>query len=288
MIGVFAKTLNPSIVTVHDISACKVTDNEDILFPKLYNFFLRRSIDGIRQADVIICISEFSRDDLIENIDVNKKSVRVIYSGVDHETFKLRDKETCRKELGLSSDTPIILHVGSEIPRKNIPALLKSFKDFQKDFTKALLIRIGPKRFSTQQLITHLNLNNCVRYYNNLSDETLAKFYSAADLFVFPSYYEGFGLPVLEAMAAGCPVIVGNYKAAQEIVGNSTCLVNPFEIENISTRMKEIVSYQSLKNDMIEKELKRSRLFTWERCARETAEVYRDIAKRNDGYDTLF
>ncbi|MEM3573400.1 MAG: glycosyltransferase family 1 protein, partial [Nitrososphaeria archaeon] len=207
----------PSIITVHDlipfIGPRSITD-----------FVIQKSMYFIKSADHIICVSESTKNDLLRFINVDPRKLRIVYYGVDHDLFKPRDKLEARKRLRLPLDKPIILNVGSEEPRKNIPTLLKAFKVLVNDVPDALLVRVGERTASMKSLINALGLQSKVMY-RKASPNEVALYYNAADLLAYPSYYEGFGNPPLEAMSSGLPVIAGNRTSIPEVVGDAGILL---------------------------------------------------------------
>jgi glycosyltransferase involved in cell wall biosynthesis len=267
-ISFIAKRLNPCVITVHDLIP---------FMPHLRGSFtdvlLRKSMKSLTEATRIICVSESTKNDLIQHLNVEHEIIRIIYHGVDHNLFKPRDKEEARKKLGLPQDQFIILHVGSEEPRKNILTLLKAFKRLLNDVPNAVLIRIGEKTVKTQNLIKSLNIRKKVLYFFAES-ENLPYFYNAADLLSFPSYYEGFGHPPLEAMASGVPVIASNKTSIPEIVGEASILLDPFDVDEHAYHMREVLTNEDLNLKLSKKVLTRSNSFSWEKCAEETLEVY--------------
>ena len=260
----------PVVVTVHDlISFIEIRPLTDRLVKSIMKNMLRYS-------DNIICVSENTRKDLHRFIDVDPKKVRVIYYGVDHELFKPRDKLEARRRLGLPLDRPIILNVGSEEPRKNIPTLLRSFKELLNDVSNALLMRVGERTVQMGKLIRNLDLSGKVLYRRASPDE-VALYYNAADLLVHTAYYEGFGNPPLEAMASGLSVIAGNRTSIPEVVGDGGILLDPFDVDGFAYWMHEVLSNEDLRIKLSEKGYRRSMNFSWEKCARETLEVYREV-----------
>jgi glycosyltransferase involved in cell wall biosynthesis len=259
----------PAIITIHDlIPYVKPRSVTDIL--------IRKSMSLVRRANRIICVSESTKKDLLRFIDVDPKKVRVIYEGVDHDLFKPRDRLEARRKLGLPLDRPLILNVGSEEPRKNIPVLLRSFKKLLDDVPNALLARVGERTAQIEKLIEKLELSKRIMYLRP-SDKELAYLYDASDVFVYPSYYEGLGLPLLEAMASGLPVIAGNKSAVPEVVGNAGILLDPFDVNGFAYWMREVLANEDLRVRLSEKGYKRSLSFSWEKCARETLEVYKEV-----------
>jgi len=272
--------LNKLIITVHDLMSFTLFKERAESWAKfgwLFNFGIQRSMrNGVYNAERVICISESTKRDLLRFIDVDPKKVRVIYYGVDHEFFKPRDKLEARRRLGLPLDRPVILNVGSEESRKNIPVLLKSFKKLLNDVPNALLVRVGQRVAYIEKLINSLGLNDKV-LYRRASPNEVALYYNAADLLCFPSYYEGFGNPPLEAMASGLPVIAGNRTSIPEVVGDAGILLDPFDVEGFAYWMREVLMNEDLRNKLSEAGYKRSMNFSWEKCARETLEVYKEV-----------
>jgi len=273
--------LNKLIITVHDLmpfTLFKERAESWAKFGWLFNFGIQRSTrNGVYNAERVICISESTKRDLLRFIDVDPKKVRVIYHGVDHELFKPRDKLEARRRLGLPLDRPIILNVGSEEPRKNTYVLLESFKELLNYIPSALLVRIGERTTRIERLIKVLDLSSKVLYRKAVSDQELALYYNAAGLLCFPSYYEGFGNPPLEAMASGLPVIAGNRTSIPEVVGDAGILLDPFDVDGFAYWMHEILSNEDLRIKFSEKGYRRSMNFSWEKCAWETLEVYREV-----------
>jgi len=267
-----ARLLKPSVLTAHDLIFFKSPrPPSDHLVKKISKQML--------YASFIICTSKSTEKDLLRFIDVDPKKVRVIYYGVDHELFKPRDKLEVRRKLGLPLDRPIILNVGSEEPRKNIPTLVKAFGILVKDVPNAMLIRVGSPTNTIKKLIHSEGLEGKIVYLRP-TDEDLSLLYNASDVFVFPSYYEGLGLPLLEAMASSCPVIAGNRSAIPEAVGDGGILLDPFDVDGFAYWMREILSNEDLRIKLSEKGYRRSMNFSWEKCARETLEVYREVLNK--------
>lgn len=267
-LSLLAKWTKPCIVTVHDLIpfACP-RDFTDRL--------IQKSTQALSHADMIICVSHYTKKDLLRYLDVDPYKVRVIHEGVDHSEFQPRDKSTAMKMLGLPEDKTIILHVGNEEPRKNIPLLIKAFYKLQKKTSNVVLVRIGEKTEATQSLIQSLGIEEKVLYFKNVGN--LKLYYNAADMLVFPSFFEGFGFPVLQAMASGCPVVASNSTSIPEIVGNAGVLLSPLDIDGFAHWMYAICTNQDLKMKFVSEGYKQSQLFSWEKCAQETLKVYEEV-----------
>jgi glycosyltransferase involved in cell wall biosynthesis len=227
-------------------------------------------------SDYIICVSKFTADHLPSYL--RSLPHTVIYYGVDHELFRPRDKEKVRKILGLPINRPIILNVGSEEPRKNIPTLLKAFRKVVEKIPRAILVRIGAPERSSLKLIEFLGLSGKV-LYRRATESEIALYYNAADLLVHPAYYEGFGFPLIEAMASGTPIVAAYAAAIPEIVGNAAILVNPFDIDGLAISIVDLLSNKSLLQDLVERVFSRSAMFSWEKTAAQTIEVYEKLSR---------
>ncbi|MEM0010912.1 MAG: glycosyltransferase family 1 protein [Conexivisphaerales archaeon] len=260
---------NTIVVTVHDLIP--------FLLPRsIRDVLLRKAFTYVPQASKIIVTSESTKNDFLHLVDIDPKKLKLIYHGVDHDLFKPRDKLEARRRLRLPLDKPIILNVGSEEPRKNIPTLLKSFKRLLSDVPNALLIRVGEGTPRIEMFIRRLELNGKVLYRKASPNED-ALYYNVADLLVHPAYYEGFGNPPLEAMSSGLPVIAGNRTSIPEVIGDAGILLNPFDVEGFAYWMREVLTNEDLRAKLSEAGYKRSLSFSWEKCARETLEVYREV-----------
>ena len=271
LLSKLARKFHPSIVTVHDMIPFIIhRSTTDLLVRKIMT-------KSLTAADRIICVSEQTKNDLLRFLDVDLDVIRVVYHGVDHELFKPRDKICARKKLGLPRNKPIILHVGSDEKRKNVQTLINAFHKTLKNLRSAILIRVGKDSIRTRKLCKNLHLDKHILHLSCISDEHLAYIYNAADVFVFPSFYEGFGMPVLEAMASSIPVITSNIPVMFEIVGDAGILLDPFDVENFAYWISELLINQELNEKQGKKALKRSEIFSWERCAEETLQVYEEI-----------
>jgi len=267
-LGVLARYLHPCVFTVHDLIP--------YMFPRLLtDLVIKKNMDSLVCADRVICVSEQTKLDLLRLLDVDQKGVSVIHNGVDHSIFRPRDKERARQLLDLPNNSPIILHVGTEEPRKNIPVLLSIFNRLSEESPDALLVRLGDRTESTSRLIKALNLERKILYFREMDDFRLSYLYNAADLFLFPSTYEGFGMPPLEAMASGCPVIAANKASIPEVVGEAGILLDPDDVDSFAYRARQVLEDHELRLKLTTKGLKRSKGFTWEKCAKATLETYR-------------
>lgn len=287
MLGIFAFRNQPAIITVHDLLQLKYKeDRGDPISSGIYNLLLRQSLNGIKKAQKVICVSEWTRRQVVEEFGIPQERTVVIYNGVDHKLFKPGDKKEARQRLGLPLDKKILLHVGSEVPRKNVLGIVKAFSMIrnrgsevrsQNDGEGFILIRIGEKKAVTADLIGDLGLGGKVWHFECVSDEDLVSYYRAADLLVMPSFDEGFGFPLVEAMACGCPVLTSNRGPMPEVVGDAGLLVDPHDIGEITSGIKKVLGSGKLAAEMVEKGMKEAKRFSWSKAAKELAKVYEEI-----------
>jgi glycosyltransferase involved in cell wall biosynthesis len=183
---------------------------------------------------------------------------------------------------------PYILYVGSERKRKNLERLLEAFALLKKspDFNDLKLVKVGsPGRSETFRQMTlrkvkELGLDGEVLFVDShIADDQLSAYYSSARVLVYPSLYEGFGLPVIEAMACGCPVITSNVSSLPEIAGDAAFLVNPYDVRDICGAIARLLTDDRLRSEFVAKGKVRARIFSWEKTARKTMNLYRRVER---------
>lgn len=278
----FNPSLKNTAITVYDIIPYLVRHNKEqngYRHP-IERLFDKLSLIGLRKADVIITISEFTKQTLIETLSLPAEQIDVVLSGMDHDVFRqVPISDSFRTRHHLPAEYRYLLYVGSELPRKNLFRLVEAFAELKAKMPNVKLIKIGtplygPGYQQLQQLIDNFALEDDILFYDHLSEEDLIRFYNAADLFVFPSLYEGFGMPPLEAMACGTPVVCSNATSLPEVVGDAAILIDPYDTEAMTEAMYEVLSDDSLQEELRHKGLERASQFTWERAAKETVAVY--------------
>ena len=198
----------------------------------------------------------------------------MVHHGVS-AAFTPRDRPASREALDLEADRPVLLHVGSEERRKNVETLLDAMALLVKERPDLLLLRIGGPSSRTRKRIARHGLERHVRYLSGLSEDQLVAAYSAADLFVFPSSYEGFGLPVLEAMKAGCPVVAARATSVPEITGDAAVLVEAMDVSGLADAIASLLDDPARRGVLRDMGIARAAGFTWDRTARQTADAYR-------------
>lgn len=267
---------NPFIVTVHDlIRFCFDFDKETITEKILLKLDMRR----LKRASHIIAVSEHTKSDLIEYLKIPDGRISVIYNGIDHSIFKPQNTNRL--------DKPYILYVGSERPRKNLDRLLEAFATLKKEFPELRLVKVGGPgrseeyRSHTTKKLDSLGITRDIIFIDHTSELDLACYYSSAVLLVYPSLYEGFGLPPLEAMACGCPVVTSNTSSLPEVVGKAGIMVNPYLVYGLAMAMREVVTNNKLRDEMVKKGLEQAKKFSWESAARQTQKVYDEVLANN-------
>ena len=262
----------PTVITVYDLSFYHFPER----FPALQRLYLssqtRRSCQRARR---IITISESSRQDVHRFLGVPLSQIDVVVPGVDpvYHPLPAADVSAFRQKQGVAR---FVLHVGTLQPRKNIPVLLKAMARLDDPAIK--LVLVGGKGWLYDdifQQVQALGLAERVIFTGYVPDDDLPLWYNAAELLVFPSVYEGFGLPVVEAMACGTPVIAANSSSLPEAVGDAGLLFAPSDVETLANQMTAVLTDINLQNKLRQQGLAHAQTFSWERAGRETAAVYK-------------
>jgi len=242
----------------------------------------RASVAFLRRAARIVSDSTATADDLLRHLGIDHARVRVIHPGVDPRFGPLREpgaRQKARERLGIDG-APLLLHVGNNWFYKNLEGLLRAFARLRASGAGrgALLLKVGKPLSPTQRaLAASLGIEKNVREVGLLNHHDLQAAYWAADALVFPSRWEGFGWPPLEAMASGTPVIASARGALAEVVGDAAEIVEPDDPQNIANASERVLTDTGLREDLIAHGLERACLFTWERAGRELLDVYREV-----------
>jgi len=258
----------PLIISVLDLSY--------IFFPKMFKkrdlFQLRQwTNQSIKKAARILTISQFSKNAIIDYYGLESDKVVVTYLGMNQKT----QSAGWRTKYGLDGD--YILYVGTLQPRKNLSRLIEAFSQLQGQALK--LVIVGKKGWLYDKIfakVKELNLEKKVIFTGFVPDNELSTFYQNAKCFVLVSLYEGFGLPVLEAMHYGCPVIASNVSSLPEIVSDAGVLVDPEDVNAIAAGIKKAIKNRK---ELAIKGKKQAQKFSWEKCARQTLKVLEEVKK---------
>ena len=270
------------VVTCHDVINLISPENlySRARIPMLSMAFWKFSVGGMRQADHITADSSVTANDLIRLLQIERERITVVPLGVDSIFHPIPEKEVeaFRLQHGISPNALCLLHVGRADPRKNVLTVLKVVKLLKEEGFRVCLWRVGEDFTDIQRkfLITH-NIGDSVFYLGKVDKQILVYVYNAADIFLFPSLYEGFGIPVLEAMACGTPVITSNCSSLPEVAGNAAVLVEPMDIQTIVREVIRIYEDHVYRKTLVDRGFERVKGFTWEAVADQISKIYEQI-----------
>jgi glycosyltransferase involved in cell wall biosynthesis len=270
--------------TVHGVAYHMI---EDMLVPE-ETAALKKGLNyTLRNADYLLAVSDKTRDELINYLKVDENRIYVVNHGVDphFKILKNRKKLSTRLQTRFGLSEPYILFVGVIGYHKNIKGLLKSYEILRTNGVKIPLVLAGPTGSASQEVqvwISDKGWENCVFTVGQIDQHTgeLRDLYNGASLFVFPSFYEGWTAPPIEAMACGVPVIASNCSSIPQTVGDAAIKVNPHNATEWANQMNKVLCDKSLKNDLVERGLAHVKSHTWEKAATEMVAVFEDIIMR--------
>ncbi len=257
------------IVTVHDL--IQLANIEKSSTPqKLLFFFIKRALC---KATHIIADSHHTKKDIVKFIGYPEEKITVIPLGIDHKEFFDRK---------IKQEKNTILYVGSDVKRKNIALIIKAIALLAKEMSNIRFVKVGQAhdkkmREKLKNMTKETGVEKNIiwkNYVENLSDE-----YNKATIFIFPSLYEGFGFPVLEAMASGCPVICSNRTSLPELAGDAAVYIDGEDETELANAIKSVLNNKQLQEKLRKKGLKQAKKFTWKKCAEETISVYEKYYK---------
>lgn len=239
---------------------------------------------SVHKAEKIFTISKFSKKTIVDYYKINPEDVIVTYPGYNEKIYKVEDieankaKSILKKKFQISS--PFILFVGTLQPRKNLVGLIEAFKRVvSKKYLKNIqLVIVGKKGWLYDEIFSKVKecaVEEKVIFTNYISDPMLAMLYNNALCTILPSFYEGFGIPLIEAMACGCPVIASNITSIPEILADAGMTFDPHNIKDLSNLIIRVCTDESLRKQMKTKGLQRAQLFRWSTCAEKTFEIFK-------------
>jgi glycosyltransferase involved in cell wall biosynthesis len=271
-----------SVVTIHDCI--------HLMFPQYlpnraaYAYAKASMWSAARRSDRILTVSEASKRDILHFFKVRPEKVVVVYNAID-EHFRVApaEEDVARVRERYQLEHGFVLYAGNIKPHKNLVRLIEAFAELRKDssFEELKLLIIGDqisKLPALRRAVHKYKLHKHVRFLGYLPDETLAILYRLAAVFVFPSLYEGFGLPPLEAMASGTPVVTSNVSSLPEVTGGAAVLVDPYDVESIVDGIRRVLTNPALAADLRAKGIERAREFSWERSVERTRRLYEEVA----------
>jgi glycosyltransferase involved in cell wall biosynthesis len=265
------------VVTIYDVSflthpECHMRENIE--------HCMRGTVLAVKRADAIIAISEHTKGDLVRHFGASADGVTVTHLAAGGAFKRVSDEarlSAVRSRYGLPES--FVLFVGSLEPRKNVETLFRAYGMLPLGVRRRLkLVVAGGRGWMNEGMqdgLGSLGISGDVLFAGYVAQEDLPALYSLATVFAYPSLYEGFGLPVLEAMACGCPVVASNVSSIPEVTGGAAMLLDPRDAEGMARSMAAVFEDRGLSADLSARGMERSSGFSWERCARETLEVYR-------------
>jgi glycosyltransferase involved in cell wall biosynthesis len=283
----------PYVVTVHDMASLLFSQESGFRM-NIRRYRFRR---GLLRAGKVLAVSAATRRDVVQTLGVPADRVRLVYSAPAPEFFQrghAADRETDEQERRrilerYQINYPFLLYAGNIRPQKNIPRLVEAFAVVRNElanhpvYSDLRLIIIGDqiaRNPAVRHAVIHSRVENCARFLGFVPFDTLRIFYECATAFVFPSLYEGFGLPPLEAMASGTPVVTSNISSLPEAVDDAAMLVNPENVFDIARGIREVLLNEDLRRALVAKGREQAARFSWERTAREVIEIYGEVARQ--------
>lgn len=266
------------VVTIHDL----ITRIYPSKFTKKHRLVQNTLLPHIlRKADRIIAVSNSTKNDIIKFYPEYAHKIKVIYEGVESQFFPRSNQEIEKTLDKYNVDFRYILFLGTVEPRKNIIRVVDAFIQLKQEGNiEQKLVITGRKGWLYKDIIEKINktpFSQDIIFTDFVDDEDLPFLYSGAEIFLYPSLYEGFGLPVLEAMSCGSPVITSNLSSLPEVAGDAAILVDPMNVEEIVQAMEKLLRDRELRKELKRKSLERAKFFSWEMAAEETLHLYEDI-----------
>ena len=268
----------PVVSTVPDVAF----EHYPQFFPAYHVAWSKKLIPwSVRRADHVITVSEFSKRDLVNIYDIDPDKISVTYEAAEQDYFP-RDRELAKERIARSYgiERPFVLYVGRIQARKNLPLLIEAFAQVRRGGLAYDLVLAGNSEWNGTPLserIAELGLSQNVIMTGYVPREDLPWFYNAADVFAYPSFFEGFGLPVMEAMACGTPVVTSKGSSLGEIAAEAALLVDPTDVPAIAAALQQLLSDRGLREQLGRLGIQRSEQFRDERMARETISVYEKV-----------
>ena len=279
----------PTVVTIHDVIPLVLPEYRRAIHVRLYTHLVSAAA---RRARAITTVSETAKKDIVRTLGIPADRVHVIYNAADSSLHPVADRSTLealRETYGIEQD--FLLYFGGFDVRKNVMRVVRAFGSARESFQRPCQLLLAgslglvghPLYPDPRPLIRKLGLESKVVLAGRIPEEDKAILYSASTALVFPSLYEGFGMPVLEAMACGTPVVTSKLSSLPEVAGDAALMVDPTDVEALAGAMVRMVNDRSLRDELAGKGLRRASEFRWEDSAMKTLEVYRRAMSVGDG-----
>jgi glycosyltransferase involved in cell wall biosynthesis len=273
------------VVTIHDLA---FLEHPEYSVPKLTAYLKKVVPDAVRRADKVTAVSEATKHALMHHYHTPEDKIIVVPNAIGEQYKKLLDEQQrIHIEEKFHVRHPLVLCVGTPQPRKNHKGLIKAFHQLQgSPGAPEMLIIAGGQGWlyeETLQTVKDLHLEEKVQFPGRVTEEEKIALYSIADVFVYPSFSEGFGIPVLEAMACGTPVITSNIPALAEIAQGTALLIDPYSVESIANAMQRVLHNTEERMGMVEKGYKIAAKYTWERSAEKMLDIFNILHEQGRG-----
>lgn len=267
--------MGPRIATFHDLFVL----TGEYSTPAFRARFAKQAREAAERADLIIAVSEFTRSQVVSLLGVSKDRVHVVHHGV--RALPLPAPGATPPQVGMRREK-VILSAGAIQTRKNIVRLVEAFETVDPSWS---LVLIGSNGYGSEEIHARIGASHAqerIAVLGYVNAEDLAKWYTRAQIFAFPSLDEGFGMPVLEAMAAGAAVLTSSRSAMPEVAGDAALLADPTRVEEIAAGLQQLTRDSDLRTELVRRGGERVKQFSWERAVAETWNVYRELSGRRD------
>ncbi len=270
----------PQVVNIHDLSVFDHPETYSNRFGVYFRHIIRTSIS---RASVLIVPSQFIRNRLISHFPASENKLRVIPFGVDSEFFRCADQDIAQVREKLCLPDRFLLSVSTIEARKNLLRLLDAYAIYRRRTNRPIpLIMVGKDGYRSQRIHERslaADMGFDVRFVGYLNRKEVQALYHTATAFLYPSLYEGFGFPVLEAMASGCPVVASNSTSIPEVAGDCSVAVDPTSAEDIARGMLTVTEDADYRSELVEKGIQHAGLFTWEKTARRILNLLNELSE---------
>jgi glycosyltransferase involved in cell wall biosynthesis len=260
------KTRTKTLSVIHDLNFEHHPEHLPLL---LRNFYCKYFPKFANKATRIATVSEFSKKDIIESYCINAQKIDVVYNGPNENYKPISENEKKTIQDNYSQGKPFFLFVGTLHPRKNLINLFKAFDQFKSQTNSEFkLLIVGRKMWWTKEIekaYNQLSFKNDIIFTGRVSEDELYKITASAYALTYAPIFEGFGIPLVEAMSCGVPIITSNITSMPEVVGEAGILIDPFNINEISGAMVQITSDEKLRNELVEKSILQAKIFSWEK-----------------------
>lgn len=268
------------VVTIHDLihqhfSMARATTHGPVFYQLKRIGYRKVFSTAVQKAKKILVPSEFIKNQLMDDWNINREKVVVTYEAVDEKIIKHKSKIKNQKLLKhFNIEKPYIFYVGNAHPHKNVEGLIKAFGNLRVKYPNLSLVLAGSDHYFWQKIKTEFQQAGII-YTGYVSDNELVELYKNAWCFVMPSFEEGFGIPILEAMACGCPVVSSNRGSLPEVAGHAVIYFDPGNQVDMVNKINIVLESENIRQELIKKGLKRYKQFSWKKLAQQTLEVYK-------------